>query len=145
MRTKKAVFLLPVFFCCCLALWLNSCKRKEVPTEKGPDLAKFNSYLKTQQETFKEEFAQVKKQYPTVALAFAMQEAAIAESMQLQKAEVGQLAESVVSLTGSTVISRELVIRLQECLKDLLRDLGRSQTYEDGLGAFDRFNQCRKR
>ena len=97
MRTKKAVFLLPVFFCCCLALWLNSCKRKEVPTEKGPDLAKFNSYLKTQQETFKEQFTQVKKQYPIVALAFAMQEAAIAEPMQLQKVGINHHSRATIS------------------------------------------------
>lgn len=145
MRTKIAVFLLPVFSCICLVFCLNSCKREEVPTENVPDLSKFNSYLKTQQEVFKKQWVQLEKQYPIVALAFAMQEAVIAEYALSQKAGDSWLTESVVSLTGSPVVSREAVIRLQECFNGLWRDLGRSKTYEDGLGAFDRFNRCRNR
>ncbi len=134
MKTKKTIFLLAASFCCFLLLMLNGCH-----SEKVPDLAKFNSYLKIQQETFKQQMKQVEKQYPMVALAFTMQEAAIAERPH------HQLAESVISLTGSTVISHEPAIRYKLCLNGLFRDLARSQTYEDGLGAFNRFHQCLSR
>ncbi|MCP4611491.1 MAG: hypothetical protein GY845_22495 [Planctomycetes bacterium] len=132
MKTNKV--LLPLSFCCCLFLLINGCH-----SEKVPDLAKFNSYLKTQQNTFKQQMEQVETQYPMVALAFYMQEAAIGEH------PFDYLAESVESLTGSSVVSKEHDIRFRLCLNGLYRGFARAQNSEDVSGTIKRFQGCLKR
>lgn len=134
MKIKPIVFLLSATILCCLLLILNGCH-----TQNKADIRKFNSYLKSQQETFIKQFKQVELQYPMVAFALIMQDATIAENAN------PLLTESVVSLTGSTNLSLESSVRLKICLDNLFRDLGRSQTYEEGLGAFKRYRDCRGR
>jgi hypothetical protein len=134
MKTKQTFFLLSTTFIFCLLSVLNGCH-----SEKVPDLTKFNYYLKTQQHTFKQQMDKVETQYPMVALAFYMQEAAIGEH------PFHYLAESVESLTGSSVVSKEHDIRFRLCLNDLYRGFARAQNSEDVSGAIKRFQGCLKR
>ena len=136
-----------VVYLFCLLIALSNCSNQN---KESYDLSEFSTYLKSEQAEFQRQYKAVKEQYPLVALAFEMQQASLIEVSNQESTFGGSTAitasEPITIFTGTgLVVNREAIIELQLCFDGLWRDLGRSKTYEEGLGAFDRFNRCRNR
>ena len=109
-------------------------------------LEKFRAQLTTQQKVFENQLKEVRERYPLVALAYSIQEAAIAELYYSIRDT--RIISLLSALTGDTMISdaaKAEGIRISECFRQLNNCLGRSEGYQEGASCFEGFSGCRKR
>jgi hypothetical protein len=122
------------------------CSQKQPQQQNIVDMTTFETFLASQQDTFKTQFKQVQEQYPAVAFALRLQESVIMELSDAQMAKTHQLQNLAEFLTGSDLtISERVMIEYRLCLRNLKVDLARSKNYEDGKAAFNTFNECLKK
>lgn len=116
-------------------------KKEEIATAGNLELHKI---FQDKQSEFSEQMEYVKKEYPLVALAFQIQEAALTQRIEHQATEHIEIDRYWGSLTGQETINTNAAIKWKFCLDKLKKELGRAKTYEEGQGAFDRHSNCLK-
>ena len=109
-------------------------------------LEKFRAQLTTQQKIFENQLKEVKERYPLVALAYSIQEAAIAELYcSIRDTRIISLLSVLTGDTALTDAAKAEEIRISECFRQLNNCLGRSKNYQEGASCFEGFSGCRKR
>ena len=104
---------------------------------KYPNIEKFKAKLATEHENFERQLKEVKKKYPLVALAYALQKATLAE-LSLPKA-IGAEAIHAVSRALTPELSKaatDIEVEQNERIRKRNICLGRARSYAEGAACF---------
>jgi len=71
-----------------------------------------------------------------------IQEAVIYERMDSGTLASNLVSDSYFALTERPILSKAEIVRINLCFRDLNRELARSQNYQEGQAAFDKFQNC---
>lgn len=106
---------------------------------KYAHIEELRAKLKASQKEFTQELTEVKKQYPLVALGYAIQKATIAELSYVRSA--GDL--EIGSISAALAITKPIIpdAVLSQRLEKLNRCLGRATSDSDTAGCFDAFSE----
>jgi len=102
------------------------------------NIEKFKAKLAAQHEDLVKQLKEVKKKYPLVVLAYAVQEATIVE-LTTAEAKPATITDICSALTPSRAANE--YVRL---LSDLRHCLERSKDYEGGMACFETFHERRQ-
>lgn len=108
---------------------------------KDRDLGNFRKLLTKDKEKFKQQFADVKNQYPLVALAFEIQKTTIKELVlqrSITKLEISSVYEAIFE---DELIDSRIKVEGDKRWRGLITCLKRSTDYESGLSCFEEFNK----
>lgn len=108
---------------------------------KDRDLGNLRELLTKDKEKFKQQFADVKKQYPLVALAFEIQKATIKELILQRSITELEISSVYEAIFEDELIDHRFKVEAEKRWKNLITCLKRSTDYESGVSCFEEFNK----